>query len=387
MNAQRFNDFMGNQLESRGSNLPRLNAKKLVLGAAIPAALLFGRDAVAAQTFRQAFSPDSGSALTSPEYQNLESNNCEIPTENTGFYWPSVSPDGDKVIFNGYDGQQQGFWILNRNDKSCNFFPQVADKPVWSNDGTRIFAYENGNIVTMLPDGTNVDVVFENAWYPIMIRTAADIRNPKEALEQSVENIGSLSFIKKGQNGQPDTIIRGTWIDYPNPIGGGGFFTTREIRVQGVNEIHTFTWNPDGTQLIVEGKEILYGPVTSDGERMLVDRKDGTNTKWRPEIPGITPAWHPIDNDTYAYTERDYTGAWAKTIIVSSGTIIEVNGQFREPSWFPDGQKLAMRGLNGDIYVVDFQMGSPNEGSINPVQLTQRKFDPAQQENPADLLG
>jgi len=270
----------------------------------------------------------------------------QITFNGTGGYRPDWSPDGGKIVFDKWEGNETSLtgtiWIVNANGTNLKQLTQKAkfSSPKWSHDGKKIlfYSWENDSKVWLMDsDGSNQKELFKgsgSAWTPE--DRIAFVRNLSGTDELVAVNI----------DGTDEREILPVSFEIDSPV-----------------------WGPDGTKIAISDNrsgnwDIFLVDTNGSNERQLTDDiKDEWNPSWSPD--GTKIVYHRFvqrhldENGNIMHDDFDIM------VMNSDGSgkirLNSEDGFNIFPSWSPDGKKIAF--LKGqDIWVMNLK--SPKTPSV-----------------------
>ncbi len=246
---------------------------------------------------------------------------------------PSPSPDGKRLAYVRFDGQQIPRTArLMVDDESVGPFDDVFPfTPVWLDDDELLYTANGGVRATSLESGATRTIPFEASFDLGGPRAYARKRYAfDDVTSRPVQGIVSPALSPDGK-GVVFEALNQLWqmpLDgSPRPLTHDGYFKVDPA------------FSPDGGR-------IVYGCDRSGTmDLWLLDVTTG-NERRLTTLPGaeVAPAWSP-NGRTIAF--QDQTGA-TSTVDVGTGRIAHLDGpRFApgRPSWSPDGKRIALAAL------------------------------------------
>jgi WD40-like Beta Propeller Repeat len=203
---------------------------------------------------------------------------------------PSVSADGDRVVFSYNGSGGYGIWVVNANGTQAHQVttesPSVAGSdsdPTWSPDGARIAFVRGGDLMTMNADGsgtTNLTAAFtpsvaQPSWSPTSDQIAfaaqsrifiADIGGTTPRQLQTALGAHNPSWSPDG-----DALAYGTLTEVRVMTAGG---TIDAPLTGGLREVWDLAWSPDGSRIAFINDPA--GASDAIQERLYMVNADGT---------------------------------------------------------------------------------------------------------------
>lgn len=274
-----------------------------------------------------------------------------------------AKPTGAIVFTSARDGNQEIYAIDpdGRNERRLTNNPGADREPAWS------------------PDGTKVAFVSDRAWRPEIYVMGRDG--------------GSLMRVTR----HPGTPASPTWakdgesiaFDSTDFVSGNREIFLVSLRTGDIRRLTSGACAPSLVRVCPEGDIAHRQPVLSPdgsriafirldrtGQRVLVMNADGSAKRSVGGIWSANPAWSG-DGQRIAYDDVD----GIRVVSESGGEHTVVPGTvkpcpnrapcpvFFEPSWSPDGTRLAVRDaspgtMTGDLHVID--LGGTADTRLNP---------------------
>jgi Tol biopolymer transport system component len=287
------------------------------------------------------------------------SNQTRLTNNPAMDYAPVWSPDRTKIAFRSNRNGHIQIFIMNADGSNqhtlTDYYLDYAGSSIsWSPDGTRI-TFDIGLIYVVNTDGTNLTQL-TNEYGPDLNPTWSP-DGTKIAFESYRGSNGLYNsediFVVNVDGSNLTQLTHQLWQTYP----GATFCTTAR-------------WSPDNSKIsFVTTRSMNYVPL-----KAFVMNADGTNVRYlSSEIPAARqPSWSP-DGTKIAFYGRAGT-ANAICLINSDGTGFTsltgstpgVNGW---PGWSPDGSQvgfLSTRDGNLEINAISIGGGSPVNLTNNP---------------------
>ena len=314
---------------------------------------------------------------------DLETHNQRLTDNTHADIAPAWSPDGTRIAFvSDRDGDDEIF-IMNADGSGVTQLTHnvhVDYGPAWSPDGSRI-AYQSSptgsaighyDIFVVNVDGSNLvkltsDISISTSrlnsapsWSPdgsaMDLISNLDSRHQAYVINSSGTHQVALNVENCQSDGPPYKV------DHRGYVGNiHGKWSPDDARI---------AWSPDGTTVAL---------TCLDSFIRLIHLVDGTQSSiWACHDPVSSPAWSPdnahiaftcrwSDNDMIYVIDLDHADvtrisivgdgphpAWAPYVI----HLPEEEGDAVQPSWSPDGTKIAFatnRDGDYEIYVIDLE--------------------------------
>ena len=215
----------------------------------------------------------------------------------------------------------EGIYIVNPSTGTRNLVPKSAEMsdPAWSPDGTLIavssFAGERTNVVTMKPDGSDRNVVLENAYSPAWSPDGKRLVAVREGTTDSDEGGDTLAIV--------------------NADGGDG----RNVDVESPESLFVSgpEWSPDG--------KLIAFVSAGDGIRLITPEGKNVAIPVAPlVVDGVS--WSPDSTKLVYGRDMGKKGAASSNMavldIVTGKEMIVSGGQLaHSATWSPEGDQLA----------------------------------------------
>ncbi len=303
---------------------------------------------------------------------------------DSGYAYPSWSPDGSKIAYNYILGNNYSIWIMNSNGSNPVTLTRadinnpvyntsaywVDSEPRWSSDGSKI-VFER----TLYREGGGLHGVF-------IYIINADGSNQKmliaPAYDPSISPDGKyIAFAAGGVPGVPVTPEEGIGIFIMN-IDGTNVKRIAYDYPRG--SLESPSWSPDGKK-IVFSRDGIITIMNSDGSNMLSTEQTGYYPRWSPDGKYIAFLSEQVKghiyimniggtNVTYSSDHRYRGKAVIVNIDPSNVTQLTFGNRWDYVlDWSPDGNKIVFSSavppttpsFTDNIYVMtlDFNATSP----------------------------
>lgn len=314
---------------------------------------------------------DSGllSAVTTRQVTVL----LQLTTESSDDGHGQWSPDGSRIAFRSYRGSQPGIWLVPAEGGEATVLatnPELSgiESPQWSPDGQRIAYAADGIWVVPAAGGEAVRLTQSGQdrcprWSPDGSRIAFfSYRYTEDGLTWDVWLVpsegGEETRLTAGtghQGFEPEWSPDGTLIAFTDDIGGSLCAMPAEggqlVELTSLKVYGGFAWSPDGAQIVLASgwpAPDLWLIPSSGGEAVRLT-----------DDPGIDwdPTWSP-DGSKLAFVSHrggDYD-IWVMPVTGGQAVPLTTeNSSDQIPEWSPDGGRIAFtsdRGGSWDIWVL-----------------------------------
>lgn len=348
-------------------------------------------------------SPETGRAIGPPE---------KLIDFKYGFQGPvSWSPDSEKIVFFGTNGEYQGdIWTISVKNGTLT---KVTDDPIfefsplWSPDGKTIaYNKSRSEIWAVSPDGRNPRKIIDVrrgspvAWSPDSNWLLFLAPEMKYRLYRFTDGrvfdidqpIGFQAFFSWSPDGKKLLFYRSSYeytcvLRVASTSGGPSFELGRELQLWP----YVHFWSPDSKSIITEGGY----PITTENRNALgfwiVPLAGGEAREIKMEIPSVRkPQPRSLSPDCRRLLFFEEQGEGKEDLYVvpvslddarPTGSEVKVFegrdkklvgfGRRDEWAWSPDGKKLALV-HSGDIWVTSIDKGVP----LNITQSSQNESFP-----------
>ena len=274
---------------------------------------------------------------------------------------PSGRPTAPRIAYT--ETSDSGIWLADVDGTNQRLLTGRGSNPVWSPDSTTI-AFRRSGLWLMNADGTNqrrlTDRGQDPVWSPDSTRfaftvtiTQEDAGGGSRHTELGIWSIHTDGTDLRQLTGYSTTDETGLAADdAPNPV-----------------------WSPDGTQLAYARVERTvetiaprtWGFAVTGGEVAMIDA-NGTNLRIVTGN-GLDPTWSP-DGERIAYTESDGDGVWlASAGGATDPGYVDIG---KSPTWSPDGTMVSYTKAG----LVSYKVRVIDEDGGNQAELTGDRWLP-----------
>ena len=202
-----------------------------------------------------------------------------LTRQRDDYWYPRVSPDGQRVAVAVNDGSDVDLWVLDVERETRTRLTFGGDNryyPIWTPDGSRLtYADNNTNRIVWTPTGGTGDTT------PLLGRDSDALRDVRAALPTSWS---------------PDGTVLAFYVDHPEtgrdiwivPVAPDGTPGTPEAFLVTPFQERGATFSPDGQWLaFVSNKsgqnEVYVRPYPGPGDEFTISSGGGQEPTWSPD--------------------------------------------------------------------------------------------------------
>lgn len=295
----------------------------LALGCSFALTVVSAPPAAAAETGKIAYQLGNGAHFSIYLINGDGSNNHAVTTDANDYFFPELSPDGNKIAYNM---NASGIFLMNPDGTGASVIPNTSGLvvPSWSADGTKLVATDSstGQISTFNVDGTGVRAITSD--------TNLYISNPGWSPDGTMIVFAAVDFSAPYGNNYQIYLVAADGMTAPVRFSTDTTASYQEP-----------SWSPDGTTIVCRKGYVIYTLDPTTGAETRVSPVTSN-----PNASDLFPTFSP-DGMEIAFQDYDAGAVVARMNLDGSNRRPYDTNMANTPKWSRAGSTAGGGGGTG----------------------------------------